>query len=398
MISVEEARKRLLALVAPLPSETVPLLSANGRVLAQPVLAKIDQPPFDASAMDGYAIRRADYVQGKTLICIGAAAAGDPFDGIVNSGEAVRVFTGGTLPTGADFVLIQENVTADGDHITISEDDQVPDYIRKAGQDFSTGTAIPKGTVLTPALVSLIASMGVAEIACHRLPEIAIISTGDELIPPGDALNPGQIYASNGYGLSALLSQMGAKTRLLPIASDSKEALTQVFEMAISADLIVTSGGASVGDHDLVMPVAQSMGLAADFHKVRMRPGKPLMAGRFKDGPAFVGLPGNPVSALVCSQIFLHPMIQKCIGQVMTAPELVTARLGKPLAANGPREHYMRGKMQFKDGILTAEAFDRQDSALITVLSEANCLIRRAPDAEAAEIGQPIEIIFIENI
>ena len=393
MISVSEAQDRLLSLVEPLDAETVPIGNAAGRVLASDVISKINQPPFAASAMDGYAIQKTDYTDGAVLSVIGEAAAGLPFDKAVGPGQAVRIFTGGTVPEGADFVLIQENVLAEGEAITVTEADQAQAYIRLQGQDFAVGSTVSAGTELNAAVISLIASMGVGAVAVRRKPEIAVISTGDELVPPGDVLKDGQIYASNSFGLKAALERLGADVRILPIARDTKGSLTGVFEMAMDADFVVTSGGASVGDHDLVMPVAQSMGLKAEFHKVRMRPGKPLMAGRFANGPAFVGLPGNPVSALVCAEVFIRPMIRKMTGLTKAIPDRVTAILDQDLAPNGGREHYMRGTMTFQEGRIIVRGFDRQDSALTSVLVQANVLIIREPNDPARPAGKTIEII-----
>lgn len=398
MISVNEAQNRLLNLVQPMQSEPVMLTNAQGRILAASVISQTSQPPFNASAMDGYAIQRKDYRKTAQLRVVGSAAAGTPFDGKVQSGEAVRIFTGGVIPDGADFVLIQENVERDGKMVRIADADQSQNYIRKAGQDFEIGSQISAQQALTPALISQIASMGYGDVTCHKQPSIAVISTGDELIPPGSELAKGEIFASNSYGLKAAIGRYGADVHILPIARDTEQSLREIFALALSCDLIITSGGASVGDHDLVMPVAQSLGLKADFHKVKMRPGKPLMAGRFKNGPAFVGLPGNPVSALVCAEIFIAPMIRKMLGlsQMVTVP--LQAVLSEEIAANGNREHYMRGQFWHEGGTLKALPFGRQDSALMSVLSSANCLIRRQPNESAQAAGALIDIITLENI
>lgn len=398
MISVEEAQTRLLELVSPLKPVAVPISSAGGLVLGADQFAGHDQPPFDASAMDGYALRRADVVLGTTLRQVGISAAGAPFKGRLSEGETVRIFTGGAVPEAADMVLIQENVSAEGGMITVTDADQAQDYIRKRGQDFQRGDRVAEGTYLSAAAISLLAGMGIAKLPCHPAPQIAIIATGDELVDPGGELTPGAIYTSNSYGLKAAFEAAGAQARILPIARDTHDALQSVFLMAQDADLIVTSGGASVGDHDLVMPVAKSLGLSSEFHRVRMRPGKPLMAGRFSDGPAFVGLPGNPVSALVCAEVFVAPMIRKMRGLTDVMPRFGRAELQEDLPENGPREHYMRATATFQDNNVTVRAFDRQDSALSSVMAAANALIRRAPDAPAIAAGAQVDVLLLTKV
>ncbi len=363
MISVEQALAHLFALVSPLDVERVPLTQANGRMLAQDVTAKRDQPPFAASAMDGYAIAGDAIAPGQTYNVIGEAAAGHRWHGTVKTGEVVRIFTGAPLPAGTDHVIIQENVTRDRDVITLDDSANDKSNVRPAGADFMTDDAIKTPRVLRPSDIALLASMNIATVPVTRRPVVAIIATGDELVQPGETPNDDQIIASNSYGLAALVETIGAQARLLPIARDTEASLELAFDLAADADLIVTIGGASVGDHDLVGAVAQSKGMDRAFYKVAMRPGKPLMAGRMGTA-TMIGLPGNPVSAMVCGHIFLAPVIRKMLGLGEHPAPRQTVTLAKDAKANGPREHYMRAYTG-PDGVTI---FDRQDSALLTVL------------------------------
>ena len=390
MITVDAALDHLFALVRPLEAETVPLTAAAGRVLAREAVAQRDQPPFAASAMDGYALRRAEAVPGARFTVIGEAAAGHRHDGTVGPGEAVRIFTGAPVPDGADTVVIQEDVTRTGDTITITAAQGDNPHIRPRGCDFSAGGRLQAPRTLSPSDVALLASMNIAEVVVTRKPRVALLSTGDELVMPGDTPAPDQIIASNTFGLKALLEASGAEARILPIARDTRPALRAAFALAGSADLVVTIGGASVGDHDLVAQVAEELGVARSFYKVAMRPGKPLMAGRMGDA-AMVGLPGNPVSAMVCGHVFLRPMIGAMLGRGAAPSPRLTAHLGQDLPAGGPREHYMRAHV---DGGLITPA-GNQDSALLGVLADANALlIRPANDAPRAA-GRPADYLPI---
>ncbi|MEM9550262.1 MAG: gephyrin-like molybdotransferase Glp [Pseudomonadota bacterium] len=388
MISVAEAQQALFALVNPLGRETVPLVDAAGRVLASEVHATRDQPPFAASSMDGYAIKAVEADLHAQFQVIGEAAAGHAFGGTVGAGQAVRIFTGAPIPEGADFVVIQEDVGRSGALITITSDPGPKSNIRPAGGDFTAGTPIHAPRVLRPQDVALLASMNLPEVDVTRKPVVALISTGDELVMPGETPGPDQIIASNTFGLRAMLDQMGCTTRLLPIARDTKTSLLMVFDLARGADLIVTIGGASVGDHDLVGAVAVDLGMDRAFYKVAMRPGKPLMAGRMGDA-AMIGLPGNPVSAMVCGHVFVAPMIRAMQGLGACAPEPLTATLAADLPVNGPREHYMRAVID--RGAVTA--FDRQDSSLLTVLAQANALIVRPPHDGARVAGDTVSYL-----
>lgn len=388
MISVAQALAHLFALVDPIDIETVPLTQANGRIMAETISARRDQPPFAASAMDGYAIKGATYPHTKTYRVIGEAAAGHRFNGTVNPGEATRIFTGAPMPAGTDHVLLQENVARNGDTITLTDPSNTKSHVRPLGGDFRQGDAITAPRKLSPSDIALLAAMNIAQVPVMRRPDVAIIATGDELVQPDDAPGPDQIIASNSYGIAALLTDMGAQTRLLPIARDTVPALELAFELAKDADLIVTIGGASVGDHDLVGDVAMANGMDRAFYKIAMRPGKPLMAGRMGTA-TMIGLPGNPVSAMVCAHIFLVPVLRKMLGLGEVAATRETARLAAPIGRNGPREHYMRAQ-RGPDGVTV---FERQDSALLSVLADANCLVVRPIDDPAREMGDLVDII-----
>ena len=388
MISVEDALNTLFALVDPLDVELVPLRQAAGRVLAHPVAANRDQPPFPASSMDAYAISESDYVAGRSLKVIGEAAAGTRFEGTVDQGQAVRIFTGAPVPEGATWVVIQEDVDAEQNQITIRETSETSPYIRPAGTDFNAGQTLEAPQILTPQLIALLASMNVDAVPVTRRPEVALISTGTELVMPGESPGPDQIIASNTFGLKAMLDAVGARVRVLPIANDTIPALTTAFELAKGSDLIITIGGASVGDHDLVGDVAETLGMERAFYKVAMRPGKPLMAGKLGNA-AMIGLPGNPVSAMVCGVIFVQPVIRAMLGLSKTPVPHAKARLAQEFPANGPRAHYMRARVE--DGQI--KAFERQDSALLTVLAQANALLLRPPHDPALQTGA--EVAFV---
>lgn len=388
MIPVAQALEGLFALTRVMDIEEVPLRHAAGRVLAQEVTAQRTQPPFAASSMDGYALRRAEVEPDAMFKVIGEAAAGHRFDGVVKAGQTARIFTGAPVPEGADFVVIQEDVTRRGNLITLGHNIGDKDNIRPAGGDFMQGTPMAAPRRLRPADIALLASMNIARVPVYRKPVVAILATGDELVQPGETPREDQIIASNSYGLAAMLDGLGAETRLLPIAADTAPALMRSFELAQGADLIVTIGGASVGDHDLVAPVAAEMGMEQSFYKVAMRPGKPLMAGRLGTS-TMIGLPGNPVSAMVCGTVFVAPMIRAMLGLGQNAAPRKTAPLAQDIPANGPREHYQRATIT--DGAITPEA--RQDSSLLSVLAGANALLVRPPHDPAKPAGALVEAI-----
>lgn len=386
MIPVEEALAKLLSLAQVMPVEEVALHQALDRVLAQDVAALRTQPPFAAAAMDGYALRASEAREGAQFRVIGEAAAGHGFDGPCGAGEAVRIFTGAPVPQGADLVVIQENTTREGDRVTLTALSEGT-HIRPAGDDFETGWALRAPTRLRAEHLALLAAMNHDRLPLRRRPDVALIATGDELVAPGAPPGPDQIIASNSYGLYALLQSWGAAPRLMPIARDHPAALRQAFELAKDADLIVTIGGASVGDHDLVGPVAQELGLERAFYKLAMRPGKPLMAGRM-GAAVMVGLPGNPVSAMVCGHVFLRPLIDAMLGLPATQ-RLITLPLAAPVSANGPRAHYMRATRE-GSGV---RALPRQDSALLSVLTQADCLLLRPPLDGARETGEIVDVL-----
>lgn len=388
MITVDAALEHLFALVAPIGIEELPLAQAAGRVLARDVCATRDQPPFASAAMDGYAVRADEAVPGATFGVIGEAAAGHRFAGSLGAGQAVRIFTGAPLPTGASRVIIQEDVLRAGDRITLGANLDPKDHIRPAGCDFRAGETMHSPRRLQAADIALLAAMNIASVPVRRKPRVALISTGDELVMPGDAPGPDQIIASNCFGLKALLDGHGAHARILPIARDSVDALEAVFTLTGDADLVVTIGGASVGDHDLVARVAGALGMERAFYKVAMRPGKPLMAGRL-GGAAMVGLPGNPVSAMVCGHVFLGPMIGAMLGMGKARAARRVAPLAAPLPQNGPREHYMRARLS-PVGI---RAEDRQDSSLLSVLAEAEALLVRPAGDPARAAGESVEYL-----
>jgi len=391
MITVEEALARCLALATRLGSETVPLREANGRVMASAATARLTQPPFAASAMDGYALGR-NAQPGDQFTVIGEAGAGHGFAGSLAPQDATRIFTGAPLPTGAVTIAIQEDVTANGQTITVNTATKTGDNIRPQGQDFALGdTLSPR--LLRPNDLALLAAMNVPTVAVTRRPVVALIATGDELVMPGEQPGPDQIIASNTFALAAMIEAAGGQARMLPIARDNEASLRTVFALTEGADLIVTIGGASVGDHDLVGKVATDLGLERAFWKIAMRPGKPLMAGRVLGIP-MLGLPGNPVSAIVCGHLFLVPMLKAMLGQPAT-PQTLAARLGADQPANGPRTHYMRARLAVTDGQPTITPFDRQDSALLSILTEANALLIRPNGDGPRRAGDLVDYIAI---
>ena len=392
MISVAEALEACLALVRPVEVERVALAEAGGRVLAEDGVARRAQPPFAASAMDGYAILSQDRVAGRVLRVVGEAPAGRAWTGRIGPGEAVRIFTGAPVPEGADCVVIQEDVSRAGDLVTLGPALEGPANIRPMGVDFHVGARLAAPRRMSPADVALCAAMNLPELVVRRRPEVAIIATGDELVSPGEDPRADQIVASNSYGIKALVEAEGGRARLLPIARDRRDSLEQVLGLARGADLVVTIGGASVGDHDLVGEVAAGMGLERAFYKVAMRPGKPLMAGRL-GGAVLLGLPGNPVSSLVCAEIFLVPMLRVMLGLPGEARLRRRGRLACDLEENGPREHYMRASLTPGGEMALLTPHESQDSSLLTVLSEAGALVVRPPHDGKRRAGDLVEYL-----
>ena len=398
LVAIAEALERLLHGAVPLPGESVPLAEAMDRVLAEPILALRTQPPFDASAMDGYAVRAADIARlPASLSVIGEAPAGRCFDGSVGPGQAVRIFTGAPLPAGADTVVIQENTRDAGNGgVEIVEATATGANIRKAGLDFTEGELLlEKGRLLDPAALALVASANHTHPVVVRRPLVAMIATGDELRAPGSELRPGQIISSNAYGVAAVAHSIGARTLDLGIAADTSEAIAGCIRQAVAAgaDVLVTLGGASVGDHDLVHEVLTGEGMTLDFWKVAMRPGKPLMSGRLGEMHC-LGLPGNPVASLLCSQLFLKPLLARLGGRAHR-PDMREAHLGAAMAANDLRQDYVRASVREKDGRLVATPFGVQDSSMLRRIADAEGLIVREPFAPAAQAGAACRVLML---
>jgi molybdopterin molybdotransferase len=394
MISVDEARERIIGAFGLVESETVSIAEADGRVLAKEVRAKISQPPFPVSAMDGYAVRAEDTP--ATLRIVGASPAGNPYRGKIGKGEAVRIFTGGVVPEGADAIVIQEDVRATLDEVIVKEPALKGRHIRIAGLDFKENDVLtPAGKRLGPRDLSLLAAGDVASVEVRRRPRVAFVATGDELSRPGERRKPGGIVASSGYGLSALLARWGGEPVDLGLLPDTIDAFADLPQRTKNADLVLTLGGASVGDHDLVQRALAPKGFALDFWKIAMRPGKPLIFGRLQDIP-FLGLPGNPVSTLVCAILFVRPAIGAMLG-VAEEMRIVSARLARNMAANDARQDYVRARIVVEDGELWADPFDVQDSSMQTVFAAADGLILRPPHAPAAEAGERVDVLSLAD-
>ena len=393
LLDVDAARGLLLEGVAPLAAETTGLETARSRILAQDVFACLTQPPFAASAMDGYAIRWAD-MPGPWRV-VGEAAAGRGWPGAMAAGEAVRIFTGAPVPTGADTVVVQEEITR-CDAVAALHGDGPPRlgaHIRPMGQDFAAGdTMAVAGDRLTPARIGVLAAAGHGAVPVVRRPRVTLLATGDELVPPGSAPGPDQIVSSNTVMLRALFESVGALVDDPGIVPDRCEALAAALAGA-TGDLIVTIGGASVGDHDLVVPVLREMGADIDFWKIALRPGKPLLAGRL-GGTRIIGLPGNPVSAYVCALLFAVPLLCRLGGRSDGLP-MAALPLAAPLPANGPRRDYMRARLTAEG---TVEAFASQDSGMLTRLASAQLLVVRQPGAPAARTGEIVDCIALDSI
>ncbi|MDF1719525.1 MAG: molybdopterin molybdotransferase MoeA [Minwuia sp.] len=400
MIPVTEARQRILAQMPLMPAEWISIAEADGRVLAEPAIAQRTQPPADLSAMDGYAVLGSDVAQpGAVLTCVGESAAGHGHEGAVKPGECVRIFTGAPLPAGTDTILIQEDTDVSGRSVTAWESVPGGTYVRRAGLDFRAGeTGLVPGRELAPRDLGLLAAMNVPWVGVRRRPRIALLSTGDELVRPGEALGPNQIVSSNAISLAALVRRAGAEPVDIGIAPDRPDALAEAASRANGCDMLVTLGGASVGDHDLVQDVLANEGLALDFWRIAMRPGKPLMFGQFGD-VRLLGLPGNPVSAVVCGLLFLRPAIRQMLGADDIEPQIRTAMLGRDLPGNDRREDYLRSELRINaDGQATVTPFARQDSSMLHVLSRAGALAIRAPHAPALSAGSPISFIPLNGL
>jgi molybdopterin molybdotransferase len=397
LIPVEEARARILKTVKPLPAEAVKLHRALGRVLAKPLKAVRNQPPFDASAMDGYAVIAADVATvPATLRLIGHSAAGHAFKGRLKRGECVRIFTGAPVPKGADAVVIQENTEASGKAIRVLHPVKPEQNIRFAGLDFRKGDALlPAGLALGARDIGLAAAANAGVLPVRRRPVVALIATGDELVLPGGTPRADQIVSSNSHALAAMAEHLGATVMNLGIVPDNLKATERAIARASKADILVTTGGASVGDHDYVQEALKNSGVAIDFWKIAMRPGKPFMYGR-RRGQHVLGLPGNPVSSLVCARLFLKPLIDALLG-LPPGDDLVEARLGASMKENDSRQDYVRATLvEAADGSRTVTPFGKQDSSMQRTFREAHALIVRPPFAKVAGPGDVVQILRLD--
>ncbi|WP_298162167.1 gephyrin-like molybdotransferase Glp [Brevundimonas sp.] len=392
--TVEAARTAILTSVRALLPEPVPLIEADGRWLAEAVTATRDQPPFDASAMDGWAVRTADLGL-ASLSIVGQSVAGRGRAMPLGPGEAVRIFTGAPLPPGADRVVIQEEATRDGDRLTVQSAPDAPAWVRPRGSDYAAGAGLLEaGQALNPWRVALAASAGRPELTCARRPRVAILAGGDEVVEPGTAPGPHQISDAAGPGVALVARRAGAEVRRLPLVGDTLAGIAATLATT-EADLIVTIGGASVGDHDLLKPAARSRGAILVVEGSAMRPGKPVWFATLPDGRAILGLPGNPVSALVCAELFLAPLLAALQGGA-SEPAFQRLPVAAAMPANGPRDHYMRGRIVYDaDGRPRAEALPDQDSSMVTTMAQADCLLRRPPHSPALAAGDPVLVLTL---
>jgi molybdopterin molybdotransferase len=396
LMPVEQAKALVLAGAIPTGTETVPVEAAHGRVLARDLKARRDQPPFPASAMDGYAVRAAEASPGTALRLIGTSAAGHGFRGSLKSGEAVRIFTGAPVPEGADAVLIQEHAHAQNGAVTATAQVGAGLFIRPRGLDYKRGDVLLRsGHRLNARDVGLAASMNLSALPVRKKPLVAILATGDELVEPGRRPNRDQIVSSNSVALAAFVDWAGGEPRNLGIVKDDPSALRKAIRRARDADILITSGGASVGEHDLVKSTLEDEGVALTFWKIAMRPGKPLMFAR-RNRQRVIGLPGNPVSALVCARVFIKPLLDRLLGRPADVAG-VTVPLAGPMRANDERQEYARARLLRKeDGSFSVLPFAAQDSSMLRVMVESDCLIVRPPHAPAAQAGDKVEILPIE--
>lgn len=400
LMPVAEALDTVLAGVMTLGPEQAGLRFALGRTLAQNLSAAVTHPPFDASAMDGYAVRTSDFATADVRLKIaGESAAGWPFGGTVRSGEAIRILTGAAMPDGADAIVIQEDTQSDGVHITIKDAPPIGDNIRFRGQDFHEGDVVLKrGRLLNTRDILLAAASGHAMLALTRRPVVAILATGDELVEPSDRPTAGQVIASNSYGIAALVEAAGGTAKLLGIAMDTVSDLSSKIRDAEGADILVTIGGASVGDHDLVRPALEASGAHLQFYKIAMRPGKPTFFGT-RQGTVgtqrIVGLPGNPLSAMISARLFLVPLIAKMLGRA-SPPATVTAELTTALPPNGIRDHYMRATLDTSVSPPRVTPLSNQDSSLVTILASANALIINPAKAPAVDAGAHVSVMPLD--
>ncbi|MBO20806.1 MAG: molybdopterin molybdenumtransferase MoeA [Rhodospirillaceae bacterium] len=394
LMAVADARARILADLPAMLSEQVALPDAHGRVLAADVAARTTQPPLAVSAMDGYAVRAKDVANVPAdLKIVGEVPAGGLHEGTVGPGEAVRIFTGAAIPDGADAIVIQEDAVRGGDTVTVNEGVTAGRYVRPAGLDFQKGDVLlSAGTTLTARDIGLSAAMNHPWLRVRRKPRVALLATGDEITLPGEELGPASIVSSNTFALAGLIRAAGGEPLTLGIAPDNKASIRRLAEGARSADMLVTTGGASVGEHDLVQEALSDIGLKIDFWQIAMRPGKPLMFGRLGDMP-MLGFPGNPVSSTVCGVLFLKPALARMLRTGDTEPVFETATLGVDLGANDRREDYLRATLTRDSGTLVATPFSKQDSSMFSRLASSDCLIMRPPHAPPARIGDPVTFV-----
>jgi molybdopterin molybdotransferase len=392
-LAVEEARARMLADIGAPAVERVRLEAAYGRTLAETITAARDQPPFDASAMDGWAVAG----PGTVFAIVGESAAGHGYPAPLKPGQAVRIFTGAPVPAGAERVVIQEDAVRDGDDVQVPETGRFPPHIRPSGGDFRAGQVLlASGVRLDPWRIGLAAAAGRASLEVARRSRVALLSTGEEIVPAGGAPGPEQIFDSGSPTLAALVETWGGEPIRLASTGDDAAAIALAVKDA-GGDLVVTLGGASVGDHDLVKPALATLGLELRVETVRIRPGKPTWFGTLADGRRVLGLPGNPASALVCAELFLKPLLMAMQGGD-PAPKMASAVLAKPMPANGGREHWARARLTHAEGRLVAEAMLDQDSSLVSVFAGADALIRRPVGAPAAEAGAVVDILKLERL
>ena len=398
MISVRQALDLIIDLAHKTEIEHIDMADAVNRILAEQITAVRDQPPFTASAMDGYAIIEADLNTRREFTIINRIRAGDALSQrTIKSGETVQIFTGAPMPPGSDYVVIQEDVISEGNRIRLNSNIETSCYVRSSGSDYKKGYQVTAPRRLSPTDLSIIASMNFGMIPVRRCPIISIIPTGDELNMPGELLCDNKIVASNVFGLKGLLEREGCKVNITPIARDTEADLTRAMNQTAESDLVITVGGASVGEYDLVKSVAEDCGFKLVFHKIAMRPGKPLMAG--KSGKRlFIGLPGNPVSALVCGVVFLIPAVRSLLGMNNLELPRLQVPLVNSLNENGKREHYMRAKTMNSNGSMSVSIHKRQDSSLLSVLMEANSLVIRQANDPARKAGEYVDYISLEGV
>jgi molybdopterin molybdotransferase len=397
LLPVEEAQARVLKGVKPLAAETILLKHAYDRVLASPVKAARDQPPFDASAMDGYAVRQADIARIPAVLTVGGtAAAGHAYRGTVKKGHAIRTLTGAPMPKGADTLVIQENTTRNGSLLTVTAPTPKFKNIRRRGLDFRRGAVlIAAGTPVNARDIGLAAAGNNKTVRVRKAPAVVLFTTGDELVLPGDVPRADQIVSSNSFALEAMARAWGARVTNLGIVKDTLKATETAIRKALAADIVITTGGASVGDHDFVQQALRNCGVKIGFWKIALRPGKPLMFGTYKN-TRVLGLPGNPVSALVCARLFLRPLVHRMQDlPADTAP--VTARLTAAMTANDNRQDYVRATMSVApDGTRTVTPYATQDSSMQRTLRDSHCLIIRASHAAAAAEGDTVDILVLD--